>query len=256
VRVWLYCNRTGYHFLADPLERERFIIELDPKPRVRVDDRGILQVFEQPLLCCHRAPEFDLHTCPVDPVPLERMFGNNVGFVCFDFYLNLELMRRFLCASARDDNRRKTACQLRVKDGSGDPDPLLSARLPDLVEPGPVQEFAEDKRHLCRDDAGPIILDDDPENVNTRLFDTDVDIRKHLRFLAGVERVIDCFLDGRDHTARGRIESKQVFVLLEKFRDTDTTLPLCELVSEHHMRSPRLLPRQGQGFSVQRCAGS
>ena len=161
-------------------------------------------------------------------------------------------MRRFLCPGARDDDRGKAACQLRVEHGSRDPDALLPPGLPDLVEPGAVQEFTEDKRDLRGDDAGAVVLDNDPEYIGAGFFDADVDVGKHLRFLAGVECVIDCFLyGGNDPPGRG-VKSQQVFVLLEKLRDTDTALLLCEFLSEHHALSPRLSPRPGQASSARR----
>jgi len=55
---------------------------------------------------------------------------------------------------------------------------------------------------------------------------------EHLRFLAGVQRVIDRFLDSGDDAAGGGIKPEEVLVLLKEFRDTDAALLLCKLISE------------------------
>ena len=88
---------------------------------------------------------------------------------------------------------------LRVEHRCRYPDTLLAPGLADLVKPRAVEEFAKDIRHLHRDDTGTVVFDNNPENIVPGFFDADVNIGKHLRLLAGIERVIHGFLDRGDN---------------------------------------------------------
>ena len=111
-----------------------------------------------------------------------------------------------------------------IQDCSTDPYTLLTPALFDLVETGTIEEFAEYERHLFRDDPGAVILDDDPENIARHLLDADIDVGKDFGFLACIEGIVDRLLDGRDNAPGRGIEAEKVFIFLEKFCNTDTSL--------------------------------
>ncbi len=165
MRVRLDCDRAGYDFLAHALERERFIVELHPEPRMGVHHGSILEILEEFLLRRHRAFELDLYPRSVNPVPFKRLLGDYVRFIGLDLDLDLTFVGRFFCTRAGDNNSRNTTGELGIEHRCRDPDSLLPARLPDLVEPGAVEEFPKDKRHLGRYDTGTVILNDNPENI-------------------------------------------------------------------------------------------
>ena len=79
---------------------------------------------------------------------------------------------------------------LRIENGCRNTDTLLAPGLADLVEPGTVQEFPKNKRDLCRNNARAVVLDNNPEDIGTGFFDTDVNIGKHLRLFAGIKSII------------------------------------------------------------------
>src|SRR5208337_2579277 len=202
-------------------------------------DRCVPEVFEQLLLCRHCAPELNLYTGTVDPVPFERPLGDDIRLIGLDLYLDLEPVRRVLMPGAGDDNRGETARELGIEDGCRDADTLLAAGLPYLVEPRAVEKFAENERHLSRNDTWTIVLHDDPEYVGAGLFDADKNIREHLRFLASIQRIVHGFLDSCNDTACWGVEAEQVFVLLEEFCYTDAALLFCQFVSKNHGPPPR-----------------
>ncbi len=82
-----------------------------------------------------------------------------------------------------------------------DADALLAAAHPQAVELRAVQQLAEDQRDLLLDDAGAVVLDADLKPIDARRFDVDPDFRHDARFFAGIERVVDRFLDGRQQCA-------------------------------------------------------
>ena len=237
--VRLYCHRAGNHFLAHPLERERFIIQFDPEPGMGVDYRRVPEIFEQLLPCGHGAPELDLHPRAVSAVPFKGLLGNDIGLVRLDPDLDLKPLGRFFGTGAGYDHGRKAAGQLGVQHRRRDPDALLAARLADLVEPRPVEKFAKHIRDLSRDDTRPVVLDNDTENIGTGLFYADENIREHLRLFAGVQSVVHGLLDGGDNPPRGGVKTKEMLVLLKKFCDADAALLFGELVSESQAHPPR-----------------
>jgi hypothetical protein len=52
----------------------------------------------------------------------------------------------------------------------------------------------------------------------------DPDLGEDARFLAGIERVVDRFLDAREERLAGRIEPEQMAVLREELADRDVAL--------------------------------
>src|SRR5690606_27277267 len=101
-----------------------------------------------------------------------------------------------------DDLRRDARGELRIQHRRRYPDTLLPAALPELVEPGAVEEFPEDRGDVLRHDAGAVVLDGYPVDLGVDLLDADEDVGEHLRLLAGVERVVHRFLDGGDDAPR------------------------------------------------------
>src|SRR6185369_2815482 len=110
----------------------------------------------------------------------------------------LELVRLRLLPGARDDADGLAGRQQAVHARRGDADALLAAALAELVELAAVEKLPEDPGDLLADDAGAVVLDAHAEAVVDVLADwedLDRDLGQDPGLLAGVERVVDRFLD-------------------------------------------------------------
>ena len=113
------------------------------------------------------------------------------------------------------------------------------------MEPGAVQEAAEDVRDLLLHDPGPVVLRDDEELVLPRLLNLDADVREDARVLASVEGVLAELLDDRQEGLRGGVVPEDLFVPLEELRDGNLPLLLRELLGDGQggQAIPSLVPR-------------
>ena len=86
------------------------------------------------------------------------------------------------------------------------------------VELRAVEQLPEDLRDLLLHDAGTVVLDDHAEAVLFVLdrLDLDVDVGQDAGLLAGVERVVDGLLHGREQRLARVVEAEQVAVLREE----------------------------------------
>jgi hypothetical protein len=138
---------------------------------------------------------------------------------------------------------------------------LLPALLLQPMEFRAVEQLAEDLRDLLLDDAGAVVLDRDPEAVLPELVDLDDQLGQDPRLFAGVERVVDRFLDGGEQRLLRVVEAEQVAVLGEELRDRDLALPrrhrrrvlAARRTGILRLRGLRRLHRLRLGRSFHRC---
>jgi hypothetical protein len=87
-----------------------------------------------------------------------------------------------------------------------------------------IEQLSKDQRNLLFDDPRAVVLDCDAKTAWLRLVDPHPDLRNDARFLAGIQRVIDRFFDGRQKSFAWVIEPEKVFVFRKKLADRDITL--------------------------------
>ncbi len=121
-----------------------------------------------------------------------------------------------------------------VHAGRGDPDALLTPGHLEPVELGAVEQLAEDVFYLAPDDAWAIVRDRDlvaaglgGRGRGLEFLDFDLDIRQDARFFAGVQGVVDRFLDRRQEGLAGVVEPEKVPVLGKELGDRDLALLGC-----------------------------
>ena len=117
-------------------------------------------------------------------------------------------------------------------DGGRDADALLPSGLAHRVEPGTVEEATEDVGHGLLDDARTVVLHRHLVLVLLDALDADIDLRKDLRLLAGVQGVVHRLLDAHDQRFHLRIEAEDLPVLLEELGDGYLLLLLGQLFSD------------------------
>ena len=153
--------------------------------------------------------------------------------------LHFEIVRRRARAGARDDLHRLAGGQLRVHAGGRDADALLAAAHAQPVKLRAVEQLREDPRDLLAHDAGAVVDHGDAEAVRLARrrrvaavgcdFDLDDDLGQNARLLAGVERIVDGFLDAGEERLARIVEAQQMAVLGEELRDRDLALARAHL---------------------------
>jgi hypothetical protein len=110
-----------------------------------------------------------------------------------------------------DDGGAASVGELGPSRDRRDADALLAAAATAAAELGAGQVFAENLDDIFDFEAGTVVLDPNPDRVGVLprpladLFDEDRNLGQNAGVLAGVERVIDGFLDGRqDRLGVGR----------------------------------------------------
>ena len=205
--------------------------------RVRVGDRRELDVFVDGA-CAGEvlALQFDLDagagaglaSCGEQFVELGRFFiADDVGAVLRGVHFEDHLVRDLARAGLGEDAHRLAGGDQAVHAGSGDADALLASAHLEAVELRAVEQAPEDVLDLLADDARAVVLHDDDVAVFGDLGlvdDLDGDVGQDPGFLAGVEGVIDGFLDGRQQGLARVIEAEEVAVLGEELGDGDVTL--------------------------------
>ncbi len=245
-----------WDFACYPLKRRHLAVDIGRDPGVGVDDCSEAEVVEQPLLCGKGTLELDLEPRPVRPVPVDLLVADDLRLVGLGLDHQLEPVSLLPRPRPGDDQSRGAGGELGVQHRRRYPDTLLPPALPDLVEPGAVEEFPEDEGDVLRHNPRAVILDRYPVDLGIDLSHADKDIGEHLRLLAGVERVVHRFLDGGDDTARRRVKTKKVLVLLEELCNADTPLLFGEILSDRHAVLPQRWLPQGSSPAARRCAGS
>jgi len=142
-----------------------------------------------------------------------------------------EVLRLGLALCPTRNPRGFARGQLRVEDGRGDTDTLLTAGLLAGVKARAVEELPEDFRDLFFRDAGTVVLDHELEVV-VDLPDFDVDVGQDFGLLGRVEGVVDRLFDGGDEPPCARVEPEHVLVLLEELGDGYLSLAFGQLLGD------------------------
>ena len=205
---------------------------------VRVGEGGVLDVaVHVPLAGAPVGDDLQLDPRAVLLVPdVQLLVARDDRVVLARVDLDVEVVGRPPLRDARGDPDRLAGGELAVHRGGADPDPLLSATLLEPVELGAVQELPEDLGDLGLHDPRPVVLHHDDEaplalrrlplplHVQREVADLDRDLGEDPGLLAGVERVVDRLLDGREEGLGGVVEAEQVPVLGEELGDGDLAL--------------------------------
>ncbi len=133
-------------------------------------------------------------------------------------------MGRLAGADFGDDLHRLAGRLHAVHSGRADADALLPAALPQAVKLRAVQQLAEDQRDLLLENPGAVVLNAHFEPVAAGGFDVNPNLRQNACFLAGIERVVDRFLNSRQQRLARVVEAEQVAILGEEFADADVAL--------------------------------
>ena len=229
---------------------------------VRVRERGVLDVaVDEALALLPVGDDLELDARAVLLVPLrERLVVGDHRLVLPRVELDLEHVGRLGLPDPARHADRLARGDLAVHRGRGDADALLAATLLEAVELRPVEQLAEDLRHLVLHDAGPVVLDDDQEaalalrelgrvapGLEREVVDLDRQLGKDAGLLARVERVVDGFLD-RGQQGLGRVvEAEQVAVLREELGDRDLALLLCQRLGGDALGPGGTRRREGAG---------
>ena len=267
---WQFVRRS----LEDPL---RAVGPLEMDAAMGIGDRRLLEILLDAAAATlelrlhldrHARAVIDRVAEVVDGHPLDVMLGHQVGcrlagrkidsfplavedlrLVGFRVDPQLVVVGRLLEGGLRDDLHRLAGREHAVHPGGRDPDPLLAAAHPQAVELRAVEELAEDQRDLLAHDPRAVVLHPHAEargGVAHRL-NVDPDLGKDARFLAGIERVVDRFLDAREERLAGRIEPEQMAVLREELAHRDVAL-----AGGKGLGRGAALRRRGRG-RVERC---
>src|SRR5207253_8353585 len=132
---------------------------------------------------------------------------------------DLEVMDGRSRAGAGGDLDGLAGGELSIHAGCRDADSLLSSAHAQPVELGPIQELREYRGDLLADDAGAVVGDRDPEAARLARRERSVPVGDGLHlddhvgedpgFLAGVERVVDGFLDTGEKRLSRIVESQE-----------------------------------------------
>jgi hypothetical protein len=229
VRMRLDLDRFGRELLGGAGEAPLGAVGCQEREfRVWIGDGGLFQVLVHRLAA---AEERGLHR-DVDLGPRPRI--TPIGFlvhedhrlVALEVHAQLVVVRRLGFERAAGDLDGFGRRDLAVHAGRRDPDALLAAAHPQAVELGAVQEFPEDAGDLGLHDSGPIVAHRKDIMVLCVLHfpDFDPDSRQDAGFLAGVQRIVDGFLDRRQERFAGIVEPQHVPVLGEEVRDRNFLL--------------------------------
>lgn len=104
------------------------------------------------------------------------------------------------------------------------------------MEPGTEQETSEHIGDHLMDDSRSVVLFDDPVFVLAEVIYPDIYVRKDVGLLTGIEGVVDGLLDSHEQGFGTAVESEDMFVLLEEFRDGDLALLLRKVFGDGFLR--------------------
>ncbi len=226
--------RYGGDFVRCPLVGDPRPVRLyEDEPGVRVHDRGAAKVFERRLptpLVLGLEDELDARAALA--VPEEQVVRDDLREVLLGVDKELEDVGGLLLLDLGDHAGGTGAREPGVEDGRRDPDPLLATGLAVRVKSRPVEEPSEDVRDLTPKDPGAVVRDRDRQSVGAGFRDLDQDLGEDPGLLAGVERIVDPLLDGREECSQRVVEAEDLAIPLEELGDRDLALLRCELLGE------------------------
>src|SRR5688572_18373780 len=149
---------------------------------------------------------------------------DDLGLVALGVDLNLEVMRRLSRRRHGDDLHRLSGREHAVHTRSADADSLLAAAHPEPMELRAVEELSEDQRYLLLDNPRAVVLHADLVAVGAGSLQMDPYLRHDSGFLAGIERVIYGFLDGREKGFSRIVKTEKMAILGKELADGDVTL--------------------------------
>ncbi len=233
MRVRLDLLRLAGKVVRDARELEPLALgRHEHEGEVRVRDHGLLEVLlhARPSAAVDRH-ELDLDARAVLLFPVGGAFLDEVRLVALRVDAEVDLERGPPLADLAGDDDRLAGRQLAVEPRGADADALLAARLLETVKLRPVEELGEDLRDLRLDDAGAVVLHDDPEpgglvgrRGRLHFDDFDQEVWQDPRLFAGVERVVDGLFHGRQQGLGRIVEAEQVAVLREELAHRDLAL--------------------------------
>jgi hypothetical protein len=189
---------------------------------------GPPQVLEYRLLARYVAPlqgDGDLGAVGL-PLPDDVVGAHDLRGVCLGVEDQVHLHGHVPVGDFRAHGRRFPRRQLAVHNDGRDADALLPSRLAHGVEARAVEQPREDVGDVALDDAGTVVLNRDAVLGLVQRLDFHGQLGEYARLLAGVERVVDCLLDGGDEALYHRVEAENLLVPLEELGDGDFLLLL------------------------------
>ncbi|MPM98395.1 hypothetical protein SDC9_145581 [bioreactor metagenome] len=210
------------HRVCGPFEYEGLVVRVhEGYLRMRIHYGGILEVLEDRLL-----PGYVPSFCVVLyagsaalALPGEGFLVSDYGAVRLRVYDDVHAPGdRILPLYLGLDPGRFARRDVPEHYGGGYADALLSSGLSEGMESGSVEKPSEYIRHHLLDDPGTVVLYHHPVFVILKPLHSDENVRKYVRFLAGVEGIVNGFFDAHEKGFGFRVESQDMLVLLEEFR--------------------------------------
>ena len=103
--------------------------------------------------------------CSVGKNPVYFFVGKDFGFICLRFDDKRHSMSFVLCIGSGCYNGRLAGGELSIQYSCRNSDSLLTAGLPDLMEPRTIQEFGKNARHFFRNNTRAVIFDDNAKHI-------------------------------------------------------------------------------------------
>ena len=163
---------------------------------VRVGDGRLANVIVHraaPLLV--NSNQLDLDPRSMRRLPVDHLVRDHLRGVLARVDLDLVIVSRLSWSGPRSHHDRFAGREQSVHARRRDSDSLLAPSLLQDVKLGTVQELPEDLWDLCLHDSGAVVLDCDAKPILGELLDVDFQHGKDSGLFAGVERIINRFLD-------------------------------------------------------------
>ena len=161
------------------------------------------------------------------------------GAVGLGVHRQLDVVSRLLGAGAGVDHHRLAGGDQAVHAGGGDADALLAAGHLQAVELGAEEQPAEDVLDLLADDARAVVDDGDAiarllgggGAVGLQVLDDDRDVGQDAGLFAGIQRVVDRFLDAWSAAPCAGCRSRAGGGSWRRTRETEMSFCLVAIVS-------------------------
>ena len=185
---------------------------------MRIGDGGLADVIVDGMPSLFvGSDQLDFDLGPVRRLPLHHLVDDDLRRVLARVDLDFVIMSRLFGPGARCDRDRFPGGQQSVHAGCRNPDALLSPGLLQRVKLRSIEQLPEDLGDLRFDNSGAVVFNGDSKAIFGQLLDLDFQHGQNSRFLAGVQRIVDRFLDGRQKRLLRIVESEKMAVFAEKF---------------------------------------